>query len=517
MHILTLNRGRRRRAALWTSLLFLLSGCLAGWLPAGITPTPAGSTTSTTPVVSQAFIPKPLRTPFQSPTTNWPDCPGRCFYVDRANGSDTNSGATPQKAWRTIQKGANSLAAGDWLFVQAGNYPERVRIARSGKVAAPLTLQAVGKVQMNGFTVQGDYISILGFEISNTPDDWQDGWGIFVLGNSCRIEGNRITYATRGGINVWDDSSDVIQTSHCIVRNNRLERNGLVGLEVHGRDHLVEGNEVSGTIQYHPKWQSLPSWADADGIHFFGAGHTFRANYVHDILYSDPANVNPHIDCFQTWNDEHHEAGHDILFEKNTCLNLQAKGIDGVGQGFMITEAYNLTLRNNIVRAFRSINAHDSDHLKIVNNIFTNRLSLSEDYLPSEIYLENTRNTTIQNNLFFDPLGRPIYISDSVSSQGLQAGYNCVYRSDRARPPGNPFEHDLWQVDPLVVDPAAGDFHLKPGSPAIDAGLAMPDIPDDFDGVTRPLGAGYDIGGFEALPLEKRTLIPLISNRRGAS
>jgi hypothetical protein len=52
-------------------------------------------------------------------------------------------------------------------------------------------------------------------------------------------------------------------------------------------------------------------------------------------------------------------------------------------------------------------------------------------------------------------------------------------------------------VDPKLVDPAHGDYHLMPGSPAIDA--ADTTIPDDhdFDGTARPQGAGPDIGAFE--------------------
>ena len=38
------------------------------------------------------------------------------------------------------------------------------------------------------------------------------------------------------------------------------------------------------------------------------------------------------------------------------------------------------------------------------------------------------------------------------------------------------------------------DFHLKPGSPAIDRGSPI-DAPNyDFEGDPRPAGSGYDIG-----------------------
>jgi hypothetical protein len=81
-----------------------------------------------------------------------------------------------------------------------------------------------------------------------------------------------------------------------------------------------------------------------------------------------------------------------------------------------------------------------------------------------------------------------------------------------ARPPE--VNESLFDVDPLLADPAGGDFHLLAGSPAIDAGVTVKEarimwlpLPDtDFDGGKRVVdGDGFagrraDIGADEYVP-----------------
>ena len=60
--------------------------------------------------------------------------------------------------------------------------------------------------------------------------------------------------------------------------------------------------------------------------------------------------------------------------------------------------------------------------------------------------------------------------------------------------------------DPQFVDAAASDYRLKPGSPAIDAGVDDADNGTlDLDGKQRKLGAAVDLGAFEADPPPAQT------------
>jgi len=54
---------------------------------------------------------------------------------------------------------------------------------------------------------------------------------------------------------------------------------------------------------------------------------------------------------------------------------------------------------------------------------------------------------------------------------------------------------NLWGL-PGFVNPDGGDYHLGPGSRAIDHGVDV-GVTDDVDGDPRPYGPGYDIGADE--------------------
>jgi hypothetical protein len=431
-----------------------------------------------------------------------PGSRGTAYYVDSVNGSDSNLGTSRDQAWQTIQKAADAMAAGDYCIVLAGDYDERVHVTTSGSSGDPITYWAESTVTMKGFTVKANYITIRGFDVTDTDNYWDDGIGIFVEGSHCVIEDNYVYFATRGGITVFADPSNASTTSDCEIRNNRLYRNAMAGIEINGRNHLVEGNEIWRTIEYHPKWTNPPSWVDADGMRFFGSGHTIKKNYIHDIRLDDPENVDPHIDCFQTWGP-----AYDIVFEQNFCENLNKDM-----QGFMIEEftspVRDLTVRNNIIQTFTHLNVFDCENLTIVHNTFVSDLSFASQN-QTGIGLQDAPNATIKNNIFYDIYSNHLEI-DGSSQQGLDVGYNNVYRSDGQPPEGSPSSHDLWNVNPMFVNAAANDVHLRLDSPCIDAATNT-GITEDFDGNSRPRGAGWDIGAYES-PIRLIYLPSIIRN-----
>ena len=115
---------------------------------------------------------------------------------------------------------------------------------------------------------------------------------------------------------------------------------------------------------------------------------------------------------------------------------------------------------------------------KIVNCIIANNTIASGGTVFAIFSYPSGYNdaTTLQNNLFFsnsgldplDPTGANI-----IGANGNIAG------------------------DPQFTDAANGDYHLKAGSPGVEAGQTLALVPDDFAGTARPVGSAYDIGALE--------------------
>lgn len=57
--------------------------------------------------------------------------------------------------------------------------------------------------------------------------------------------------------------------------------------------------------------------------------------------------------------------------------------------------------------------------------------------------------------------------------------------------------HSLDGLDPLLADPAGGDYHLTALSPCINKGTSLGAPPTDLDDLKRPRGSSCDIGAYE--------------------
>src|SRR5207302_3201358 len=131
-----------------------------------------------------------------------PPPPGSTLYVS-PTGNDANAG-TQASPWKTIQKAANTLTAGQTAIVQAGTYNERVDVIRSGSSGSLLTFQAQGTVVMKGFNISGNYVKVDAFEIANNlGTGWSDrsgGSGVYLSGSNDVVSNNYIHDSNAAGI-----------------------------------------------------------------------------------------------------------------------------------------------------------------------------------------------------------------------------------------------------------------------------------------------------------------------------
>src|SRR5437867_557501 len=319
---------------------------------------------------------------------------GPVYYVDTASGNDSNPG-TLFAPWKTIQRAAYTAEGGSIVHVRSGVYDERVFLTISGSPGALVTFQADGTVVTKGFTIYADYVRVIGFEITNPTISFTDGTGIFVQGRLNEILNNYI-HDLLFAEGIWlygGPTHDSPSTGYNTVAGNRIVRARMSGILIEGTGNYIDSNDISHTIQ-NPPGAPPRAGADADGMRFFGHGHLVRRNSIHDIWLSDIGNMDPHIDCFQTWGP-----ASDITFEQNRCLNS-----NDVMQGWMISmlspdaPISNIMIRNNVMKAFRIANVRGASGVTIVNNSFKSELF----YTGPSVYgieLHSSPNPVVPSNV----------------------------------------------------------------------------------------------------------------------
>jgi hypothetical protein len=110
--------------------------------------------------------------------------------------------------------------------------------------------------------------------------------------------------------------------------------------------------------------------------------------------------------------------------------------------------------------------------------------------------------SSIVNNIFYNPEGgKTIEVQDFSGtitvSHNITSGSSMTDARRPSTPRGMTLTSNQLERDALFVNAGAFDFRPRATSPAVDAGQTLLRVSRDFDGRTRPSGAGYDIGAFE--------------------
>jgi parallel beta-helix repeat protein len=140
----------------------------------------------------------------------------------------------------------------------------------------------------------------------------------------------------------------------------------------------------------------------------------------------------------------------------------------------------NLVYGSNVALYVTNI-AKFSKNWDVRNNIFANNsrtgLSIAD---PASLSWEN-------NNLFYHPANKNVFeVRYPASTFYPFAEWQKKYKLGQ----------NSIEADPLFINPDSFDFHLKPQSPALGAGVNL-NISTDFDGHPRSAGSAVDIGPYQ--------------------
>lgn len=413
------------------------------------------------------------------------------YYVDASNlsASDSHSG-TENTPWKTIQKAAAAAKAGDTVIITAGNYAERVTVTSSGEKDQPITFRSEPRRQavVQGFLVQGDYVRVIGFEITN------DSKGEPATAVHC---GNAYDKAYKG-CEILDnlihdvDGTAIISGTGALVKNNLLKnvRWGIVAYS----DTLVESNEVD-TL--------MVRWGEKDGKRqvvsnnkysfFAGDNITFRGNYFHHPRLEDM--IGAGVCFFGNWDAWKFGASHNILIENNRCFTGTHASEP---TATVLKQSSHITYRNNLFvnTIYVGVMPKEWTDVTVVNNTFINCGAYPVWFMSEQ----NCEGAVVRNNLIAyykhqPPSGAPSSESGILNNVQSNVLLNCDYNlffGCRNRGYG---KHDIT-AEPQFVDPDHGDFRLKPGSAGIDMGTDI-GLNTDINGVPRPKGKANDVGCYE--------------------
>jgi hypothetical protein len=395
---------------------------------------------------------------------------GNTYYV-ATNGNDANPG-TQNQPWMTIQKAANTMIAGDTVYVRGGNYANGISLTHSGTAGAYITYQAYpGETPVlsgNGWFGFSDYygagvsyIIVDGFEFNGIGNSAYETGIKFSRSNNLIIRNNKIHDLFQEGINISNSNTGEIANN---IVYNIQKYNGIWGYNI--SNYNIHHNTTYNNYE--------------NGI---SVSQGTTNTIIHDnIAYGNSCGADQRYAGIAIEVGSERNKVYNNLMYNNCHANYVTNSSNN--------EFYNNTLYGNTGSTGYGILYGDWEGSITENNIFKNNI------------LVITRNGdhaigNFNSGTAYDPLNNTFDYNNYYYSLGT--GKSDLIRLD------NNYSFSQWQnigkeIHGILANPniisLPNDFHLKSNSPAIDAGVAV-SVTDDFDGNPRPMNLGFDIGAYE--------------------
>ena len=362
-------------------------------------------------------------------------CLGDVYYV-ATYGNDLLDGSS-EGPFRTLARAAKAARAGDTVIVRDGIYGHEDAV--TGGDFGPDSDNNRSPVKLENSGNLGAWIAFRA----------EHKWGAIL---DCEM--------------LCDAYFDLYNSSYIVIQDFVITGGFKEGIHSNDAAHhvVIRGNRIENIAN-----RSSASPYGRDGLYTGPNCHDFliEGNVFHDIGRTDPSNLDHAL----------YLRGDDFTVVNNIFYNIQR------GYAMQLADGLNNILIANNTFAFPRPGSDLSGHimlwraqnnLTIRNNIFYGQVEV-----PAAVvrYLSVVNNCTIDHNLVFG--------ASAVLYTGLLNLGDCALNANGTG------------ADPQFLDSMRFDFHLMPGSPALDSAVELPGLITDFDGVLRPQGAAYDIGAFE--------------------